>query len=287
MRDSGAATIIEEGQVTEQLELETAGHRIETHHPHGAVAWRSWGAGTPVVLMHGSFGSWTHWIRNIPALAEGYQVVAVDLPGMGDSDSPPTPFDPASLGKILADGLDELLGRDTRFHLVGFSFGGILGGQVVLHKEACVRSFTVIGSTALGLAVELPSLLRPEQGMDDAALREMHRENLRLMMIRDSARIDELAIDIQVENTGRARIRSGRIPHGDSLARALRAMRVPVYGIWGALDVTVGPRLDERAALFHSLPHCPAFTSVEGAGHWVAYERPEIVNRRLLEIFDD
>ncbi len=268
----------------EQLELERAGQRIETRHPHGTVVWRRWGAGVPVVLMHGSFGAWTHWIRNIPELAERYQVVAVDLPGMGESDSPPDSFDPASLGEILADGIDQVLGEDSRFHLVGFSFGGIVGGQVVVRREARVRSFTVIGSTALGLSIELPSLRRPEKGLDEAALREVHRENLHMMMIRDVAKIDALAVDIQLENTRRARIRSGRIPHGDSLATALRTMRVPLYAVWGAEDVTVGARLDEREALFRSLSHCRAFTAVEGAGHWVAYERPEVVNRLLLEI---
>jgi 2-hydroxy-6-oxonona-2,4-dienedioate hydrolase len=203
---------------------------------------------------------------------------------MGDSDPPPASFDPASLGAILADGLDQLLGAEVPFHLVGFSFGGILGGQVVLRDEARVRSFTVIGSTALGLSIELPSLLRPEEGMGRGALRELHRENLGRMMIRDPERIDALAVDIQVENTQRARIRSGRIPQGDSLARALRTMRVPVHGIWGAEDVTVGSHLADREALFRSLPHCRGFTAVEGAGHWVAYERPEIVNELLLEI---
>jgi len=271
--------------MTQRRELEQTARRIETRHPHGSVVWRSWGAGVPVVLMHGSFGAWTHWIRNIPALAEAHQVVAVDLPGMGESDPPPASFDPGSLGEILADGIDELLGPNTRFHCVGFSFGGILGGQMVLRKEPCVRSFTVIGSTALGLSIELPSLLRPEKGMDEAALREVHRENLGLMMIRDAARIDALAVDIQIENTQRARIRSGRIPHGDSLAKALQLMNVPLYGIWGAADVTVGAHLDQREALFRSLPHCRAFTSVAGAGHWVAYERPDVINRRLLEIF--
>ncbi len=270
--------------MSEQLEVERAGRRVETRHAHGAVVWRRWGAGVPVVLMHGSFGAWSHWLRNIPALAEGHQVLAVDLPGMGESDAPPSSFDPASLGAILADGLDQLLGAQTSFHLVGFSFGGILGGQVVLRNEARVRSFTVIGSTALGLSIELPSLLRPDEGMDEEALRALHRENLSRMMIRDPGRIDALAVDIQVENTRRARIRSGRIPQGDSLAQALRTMRVPVYGIWGAADVTVGSRLHEREALFRSLPHCRGFTAVEGAGHWVAYERPEIVNRLLLEL---
>src|SRR5579859_2997484 len=46
----------------------------------GDMVWRVWGAGTPVVLLHGGYGSWTHWLRNIDALAASYRVVAADLP---------------------------------------------------------------------------------------------------------------------------------------------------------------------------------------------------------------
>jgi 2-hydroxy-6-oxonona-2,4-dienedioate hydrolase len=45
----------------------------------------------PVVLFHGGSGSWTHWVRNIqPLVAAGRQVIAADLPGFGDSASPPS-----------------------------------------------------------------------------------------------------------------------------------------------------------------------------------------------------
>ncbi|HXA97799.1 MAG TPA: alpha/beta hydrolase, partial [Candidatus Dormibacteraeota bacterium] len=35
----------------------------------GSMVWRSWGAGPPLVLLHGASGSWTHWIRNVLPLA--------------------------------------------------------------------------------------------------------------------------------------------------------------------------------------------------------------------------
>ena len=31
----------------------------------GEVVWRMWGAGTPLVLLHGGTGSWMHWVRNV------------------------------------------------------------------------------------------------------------------------------------------------------------------------------------------------------------------------------
>src|SRR5690606_94454 len=47
----------------------------------GHLVWRLWGNGPPLVLLHGAFGSWTHWLRNIPALAARFRVIAPDMPG--------------------------------------------------------------------------------------------------------------------------------------------------------------------------------------------------------------
>jgi len=72
------------------------------------MVWHEWGEGPTVVLLHGGYGSWTHWIRNIDALAAEHRVIAADLPGLGDSAMPPEPFTPWSLAGILADGLDAM-----------------------------------------------------------------------------------------------------------------------------------------------------------------------------------
>ncbi|HEX4114045.1 MAG TPA: hypothetical protein VH020_16050, partial [Stellaceae bacterium] len=41
-----------------------ARHR-ETPCGDGTMVWREWGEGVPVVLLHGGYGSWQHWLRNI------------------------------------------------------------------------------------------------------------------------------------------------------------------------------------------------------------------------------
>ena len=49
------------------------------------------GDGPPLVLLHGNFGSWMHWIRNVEVLSQHYRVIALDIPGFGDSATPPKP----------------------------------------------------------------------------------------------------------------------------------------------------------------------------------------------------
>ncbi|HEV2100696.1 MAG TPA: alpha/beta fold hydrolase, partial [Stellaceae bacterium] len=65
--------------------------RIETPCGDGAMAWRVWGSGPPLVLLHGGYGSWMHWIRNVLPLSRLFTVVACDLPGLGESATPPEP----------------------------------------------------------------------------------------------------------------------------------------------------------------------------------------------------
>jgi len=45
--------------------------RVDTPCGIGTMVWRIWGSGPPLVLFHGGYGSWTHWIRNVLVLAKG------------------------------------------------------------------------------------------------------------------------------------------------------------------------------------------------------------------------
>src|SRR5439155_25324434 len=65
--------------------------RFETPCGEGSMVWRSWGSGPPLVLLHGGYGSWSHWIRNVLPLSRHFRVIAPDLPGLGESATPPAP----------------------------------------------------------------------------------------------------------------------------------------------------------------------------------------------------
>ena len=46
------------------------------------------GSGSPVIFQHGFGHSWHQWENQLAEFAGDYQVVAVDMPGFGDSDKP-------------------------------------------------------------------------------------------------------------------------------------------------------------------------------------------------------
>jgi pimeloyl-ACP methyl ester carboxylesterase len=130
------------------------------------------------------------------------------------------------------------------------------------------------------------ALARVEPAMREAEIRDVHRTNMRRLMLGDPAAADDLAVHVQVENLRRARFKSGNIPSSDALLHALPRVRARVAAIFGGRDAFVGPYLDERRETLARFQPGLDFRVVEGAGHWVNYEAPEMVNRALLEMLE-
>tara|TARA_R110001606_G_scaffold47570_1_gene121214 strand:- start:42191 stop:43018 length:828 start_codon:yes stop_codon:yes gene_type:complete len=86
------------------------------------------GEGYPIVLLHGSgpgVSAWTNWKRVMPALADGYRVIAPDLAGFGYTERRDDfSYDIKHWGKHLLAFLDAI--GIEKCHVVGNSFGGSL-----------------------------------------------------------------------------------------------------------------------------------------------------------------
>ena len=257
--------------------------RVATPCGDGTMAWRIWGSGRPLVLLHGGYGSWMHWIRNVLPLARQFTVIAPDLPGLGESATPPEPWSAGGLAAIIVEGLEIVLPRDQAPHLAGFSFGGVIGGSVAAQLGDRLRGFTVVGSNGLGLDRSPTPLRRVPMGAEEVEEFATHRYNLNQLMIHDPEKIDELALYLQKTNHARARMRSRRFSRSGALVEALPQVRARLDGIWGERDATAYPHLDERARVLRRFQPAARFAVVPGAGHWVQFEAAERFNRILAE----
>jgi pimeloyl-ACP methyl ester carboxylesterase len=263
--------------------LEAAATRLTTPCGAGRMAWRLWGEGPPLVLLHGDFGSWTHWLRCIPALARRCRVVAPDMPGYGESAAPPEPWSPETLAAIIAEGLAAVLPPPARLALAGFSFGGIVATHLAARPDGRVDRLALLGPGGFALPLgPMPMLRRLGPGMAAAEMRAVHRHNLAALMFADPEKVDEGAVDLQLANTRRARIRGGDIPQSDALLRALPRVRARIVGIWGERDVFSRPVAAREAALRRHRPDLD-FRVLPGVGHWSPYEAPEAVTAALLD----
>ena len=253
----------------------------------GQLVWRRWGdsARTPLILLHGGFGSWRHYALNVLALAKHFCVYAVDLPGLGDSAPLDTENSAAHIAATVSSGIDRILPPEMPFHICGFSFGGIISGPVAVLQGVRVLSYTGVAPGALGLSFsKLPKLASPRPSMRGTELAEVHRHNLQHLMIHEPSRVDELAVHLQSETVRRARSRSGDIPTSNVLAEALPqvASTTRINAIWGDRDAIAGEFIDERRAFFAQLPHRGEFHVIKGAGHWLMFECPATFESALM-----
>lgn len=253
----------------------------ETPCGDGRMVWRAFGEGPPLVLLHGGYGSWMHWIRTIPAFAGARTVWTPDMPGLGDSDEAPEPSAPETIAAVVAQGLDALGLERGETDLVGFSFGALIGGHVAALAPG-LRSLTLVGAGGLGTHRNPIVLARTDGEMDPRERRELHRQNLGLLMIADPARIDDLAVTIQEVCVPRARVKSRRFSKTASLADVLgQSGARMVHAVWGDRDAVAAPHFEERRAVIASLRPDATFTLLPDAGHWAAYETPDAFNALL------
>lgn len=275
--------------VAEVARIEAPAKVWTTSCDDGLMRWRVWGGGQSLVLLHGDFGSWTHWLRNVLPLAANFQVIVPDMPGYGDSDTLPEPWSPESLAGILAEGLAEIVPPPQRYNLAGFSFGGIIAGHLAAREGERVGSLVLLGAGGFALpwSGRPPELLRIGGDMSVVEMLAVHRHNLAALMIADPGKVDDLAVYLQIENTRRARVRAGGIPASDSLLRALPYVRARIHGIWGGRDTMTFPYVPYvegcKAVLRRFQPDLD-FRIIDDAGHWTPYEASDAVNGALLDM---
>ena len=127
--------------------------------------YRQAGAGTPVVLLHGSASSGAQWKGTVDQLRTRHRVITPDLPGYGGSEVDPSmPADSFDSDARAIIELIEQVGGPV--HLVGHSFGASVAIKVAMTAGHLVRSLTIFEPA-------LFHLLRDGDAMDQAIYRDI------------------------------------------------------------------------------------------------------------------
>ena len=251
----------------------------------GHMLWHVWGEGPPLVLLHGGFGSWLHWIRQIPALAARFTIFAATMPGFGEADDLAEPHTPEHLAAVVSAGIDHVLSAKAPFHMLGFSLGGTVGGLVAALQGDRLLSHTFTGSGGMGLTRNpFPPLHNWRLAKTAAARLAAHRRNLEILMIADPEKVDDLAVYIQNWNTRRGRVRTYKYRDLDILRAPLQRVRGRLMGLYGSFDAITRGHLEERVAYLGAIQPDPIFREIDTAGHWACYEAPDAFYRTYIEM---
>jgi pimeloyl-ACP methyl ester carboxylesterase len=256
------------------------------------MAYHRKGRGEPVLLVHGILAHSFIWRDVVPALAERYDVVAVDLLGCGDSTMQLS----LSLSlKAQADYLAELiqwLGLG-KVHFVGHEVGGAIGQMLAATQPKVLRSLTLVNSVAGDLWPSFPiSALRTpylrqfvlstlDAGLSSWLVRRAltHREKV------SDDLMNEYHRPLQTITGRRALLHfASCLEAGDlvGVEPELRKSAIPANVIWGTADRYLPRGTPDR--LLATFPG-GKLRPIEGAGHLVPIDEPAKLSAALLEGF--
>src|SRR5438876_427916 len=131
-----------------------------------------YGRGAPLLVLHGGLGSIEMFGPILPKLAQGRQVIAVDLQGHGRTALGDRPITlPAMADDIAA--VVKQLGQDT-VDVFGYSLGGGVALRLAIQHPEVVRRLVLV-STPYAQDGFYPDML-PQQAQVGAAMAPMMKE---------------------------------------------------------------------------------------------------------------
>jgi pimeloyl-ACP methyl ester carboxylesterase len=263
--------------------------------------------GDMVLMLHGFPEGAESWAHQLHVLAHaGFLAVAPDLRGYGLSDAP-AGVESYAIDHLVADtkALVEAFGRRSA-HIAGHDWGGIVAWYFAGAHPQMTATLTALSvghpaamaaasredpdqqerSKYIGLFVQAGKAEEVLAAEDHRRLRAMYRigpnpeaipERVVEGYVRSFSRPGRLTAAL---NYYRANLKTG----GEAWERLLRMGEVtsPTQLLWGDQDPAVGRRQAEATkdhvkGRFH-------LDVLEGAGHWLQFERPDEVGLALSQV---
>jgi pimeloyl-ACP methyl ester carboxylesterase/putative sterol carrier protein len=253
------------------------------------------GTGAPVVAIHGLGATKASFLATVAALAPRFRVIAIDLPGHGDSSKPVgAPYDARWFGDAVVQLLDAL--ELERAHVVGNSLGGRVALEIGLRAPDRVDRLALL-APSMAWRRKRPwapalRLVRPELGVLPHAPRAVVERVLDRFMPEArsgwaAAGVDEFLRSFLTPRGRAAFYAAARQiyleePEGeDGFWPRLRELSVPALFVWGRRDSLV-----PLAFARHVTDAVPAAQHLElDCGHVPQMERPRETHEALARFF--
>ena len=244
------------------------------------LAYTDEGQGFPLVFIHGFPLSRGAWSKQVEAFKANYRVLAPDLRGLGESEPSAGPVSMSS----YANDVQELLKRlgTGPVVLVGHSMGGYVALEFARAFPDLLRGLVLVGTKAGPDSPEAAASRR-------TAAEEVRQKGPSVVVEAMAAKMLSTSnVDEAMAATVRGLMASARSEGiiGALLGMAERSdaaawigkIHVPTLVIAGCDDTVISP--SESESLAKSIPGAK-LKLIPGAGHLVAFEKPEPFNEAL------
>ncbi len=267
------------------------------------------GRGFPLFLLHGWPEFWRIWRKNIPVLAEGFDVIAPDLRGFGDTDKPP---ESALAAYTLEHHVQDLLALADALGLARF---GIVGHDVGAYvAQAFARRAPERLAGLFFFDCPYPGIGRRWVDADHVSeiwYQSFNQQPWAAAFVgasRDACKTyighflrhwahDPRAFDDDIDDWVENFLKPGNLQGGFNwyiVAHAARMalirdgaprlpkIAVPTRVLWGESDKILKIAWADRLSDYFSNYD---FTPAPQAGHFVPFEQPELANRAIARFF--
>jgi pimeloyl-ACP methyl ester carboxylesterase len=249
------------------------------------VSYERAGHGVPVILVHGYVGDGrATWGPQLAGLADGFDVIALDLPGAGGSDDPPESWGLGDFAGAVAGFVVAL--RLPKPHLVGLSFGGATVIELCREHQHLASTITLVGAYA-GWGGSLPagdvsrrldqalalSRQRPEE-LVDALLPTMFSPSAPAAVVEDFAR--------SLASFHPPGLRAMARACTEDVSDVLATIRLPTLLVYGEEDTRAPSRVSDA---LHAAIEGSELVMLPNAGHVCNVDAVEPFNavlRRFL-----
>ena len=255
---------------------------------------KDWGAGRPIILLHGWPLSADSWDDQAMAIADaGFRVIAYDRRGFGRSSQPWSGYDYNTLSDDLAAVMEETDAQDAV--LVGFSMGG---GEVARymsrHGGKGVSKAVLISSVVPYMMKTKDNPEGTEQAVFEGMAKSMNEDRAKFFasFFKDfygvgivshptSQQVVDWSCSVAMQASLKATLECAKSFTSTDFRPDLAAFKVPTLVIHGTDDKTVPIDAGGRAAAV-AIANA-TLIEYDGAAHGILATHKDQVSRDLLD----
>ncbi len=229
------------------------------------VYYEIYGAGEPLLLLHGNGGSIENFLYQIPELSKHFKVIAVDSRAQGKSTDSDKEITYALMASDMSALIDKL--NLDSVYVVGWSDGGNVGLELALAQPQKVKKLVTFGANYTHENFMAPP--------DSVA---MEANDPRLLKTTPSLQKYKERLD-RLSPAVRKKLSDLMEKYPNLTVEQLKQIKVPVLVVVGDRDAI---NLEQTISLFRNLPHSQLLI-VPGASHMAPIEQPELLNSEVIK----
>ncbi|MDA7087843.1 alpha/beta hydrolase [Pseudomonas sp. SA3-5] len=233
--------------------------------------------GETILMIHGFAASKDNWLQFARYFTEDYQVIALDLPGFGDSSKPYASYDIGTQVERLAAFTQAL--KIKKLHLIGNSMGGHISALYAARYPEQILSVALLDNAGIDAPKTSELIERLEHGEPNPLIvktQQQFDQLLELLFVQVPnipERLKHYLAARSIANSAfNERIFAQLVSRYIPLEPVLPKIQAPTLLLWGAQDRVLDVSSIE---VMQPLLRRPSVVIMQNCGHAPMIERPE------------